>query len=239
VYSLLDAAAVAEAWTDKMPDYSGVYIQDWELSGVGMAYLKVRESGVGAAQQEAHIQRWFGLLAGRVREYFDPLIAQNVWINNHVYWAGLAVAAEGIAGNDRGAFEWGMRAYSIGVGLIQPDGTLKAEMDRGQMALHYHLYALGPLIMLAELGEANGETMYAYDHGAIHRLVAFCVAGLDDPGIVEKRTGKAQVVPQPLAGLDVGWGVPYVRRFPNAALSALIAKAAWTRFWQWGGTPPA
>ena len=92
--------------------------------------------------------------------------------------------------------------------------------------------------MLAELGEANGLHSYADEVGAIHRLVRFCVASLKDPAVIEKRTGVAQVVSHPWAGLDIGWGVPYVRRFPNAELSALVAKAAWTRFWQWGGAPP-
>jgi hypothetical protein len=36
----------------------------------------------------------------------------------------------------------------------------------------------------------------------------------------------------------IGWAVPYVRRFPNAQLSAWIAQAHATSFWQWGGLPP-
>ncbi len=240
VYSLLDAAARAQAWTGKMPGFSGVYMQNWELSGVAIAYLKVRRSGVGTPDQDARIQRWFRLLAGRVREYFDahvPQPASDAW-NNHMYWAGLAVAAQGIADDDRRAFEWGMRAARTGVDAIQPDGSLRAEMGRGQMALHYHLYALGALIMLAELGEGNGVDLYAEHNGAIHRLVKFCVAGLEDPASLGKLTGVAQVVPNPLAGLDIGWAVPYLRRFPDARLSSLLAKAEWTRFWQWGGAPP-
>jgi poly(beta-D-mannuronate) lyase len=223
-----------------MPGFQGVYIQNWELSGVAIPYLKVRQSGVGTPQQDATIQRWFRLLAERVREYFDTQVVQrgsDGW-NNHLYWAGLAVAAEGIADDDTGGFNWGIVAYRMGLDAIQPDGSLTAEMSRAQMALHYHLYAVGPLIMLAEFGEVNGLDLYAGDNGAIHRLVKFCVTSLEDPTLLEKRTGVPQVVPHPLAGLDIGWGVPYVHRFPNPQISSLIAKAEWTRFWQWGGTPP-
>ena len=131
-----------------------------------------------------------------------------------------------------------MTAFHTGLDNIQPDGSLKAEMDRGQMALHYHLYALAPLIMLAELGEANGIDLYAEENGALHRLVKFCVDGMEDPAILEKRTGVAQVVTLPYAGGDIGWAVTYVRRFPNAKLSALIAKAPWVRYTTWGGAPP-
>jgi poly(beta-D-mannuronate) lyase len=239
-YSLLDAAAKAQAWSGKMPGYQSVYIQNWLLSGVAISYLKVRNSGVGTPAQDTEIQKWLGAMAVRVGEYFDAEVKRlgSDGENNHLYWAGLAVAAAGIAGNDREAFDWGMTAYRMGVEAIQPDGTLTAEMDRGQMAMHYHLYALAPLIILAELGEANGLDLYAEENGAIHRLVKFCTAALEDPTIVQKRTGIVQIVTQPYNGSDIGWAVPYVRRFPNPQLSALIAKAPWVRYTTWGGAPP-
>lgn len=240
VYSLLDAAAKADAWDGKMSGYQGVYLQNWLLSAVGIAYLKVRPSGLGTAAQQTDIEKWLGLLAVRVREFFDAELARmgGDHENNHLYWAGLAVAAEAIADDDQDAGGWALTAFRIGLDNIQPDGSLKAEMDRGQMAFHYHLYALAPLIMLAELGEANGIDLYAEENGALHRLVKFCEAGLDDPTVIQKRTGVAQVVTLPYSGSDIGWAVPYVRRFPDAKLSALIAKAPWVRYTTWGGAPP-
>jgi poly(beta-D-mannuronate) lyase len=240
VYSLLDAAAKADAWDGQMPSFSGVYIQNWLLSAAAVSYLKVRPSGLGTPAQDAAIQKWFKRLAARVREYFDAEVIRlaSKGENNHIYWAGLAVAAEGIAGNDSGGFKWGLSAYRMGLDAIQPDGSLNAEMNRAQMALHYHLYALAPLIILAEFGEANGMDLYAEDKGALHRLVNFCIAGLEDPTLFEKRTGAAQLVTLPYAGSDIGWAVPYVRRFPNARLSALLAKAPWVRYTTWGGAPP-
>jgi len=241
VYSMLDAAAKADAWDGKMENFSGVYVQNWLLSGVGIAYLKVRPSGLSTAAQDADIQKWFKLLAGRVREFFDeevPRLGGPQNENNHIYWAGLAVAAEAIADNDRDAGQWALYTYRMGLANIQPDGSLKAEMNRGQRALHYHLYALAPMILLAELGEANDIDLYAEDNGAIHRLVKFCEAGLKDPTILEKRTGVSQLVELPYSGSDIGWAVPYVKRFPNANLSALIARAPWVRYTTWGGAPP-
>jgi poly(beta-D-mannuronate) lyase len=240
VYSLLDAAAKADAWDGKMSGYQGVYLQNWLLSAVGIAYLKVRPSGLGTAAQQTDIQKWFGVLAVRVGEFFDAEVKSmgENRENNHLYWAGLAIAADAIANNDNDAGQWALNAFRIGLENIQPDGSLKAEMDRGQMALHYHLYALAPLIMLAEMGEANRIDLYAENNGALHRLVKLCEAGLEDPTILEKRTGVTQVVTLPYGGSDIGWAVPYVRRFPDANLSALIAKAPWVRYTTWGGEPP-
>jgi poly(beta-D-mannuronate) lyase len=240
-YSLLDAAAKADAWAGKMPGFQGVYLQNWLLSAVAISYLKVRSSGVGTEAEDFKIQNWFDHLCVRVGEYFDAEVKRlgSDGENNHLYWAALAVAAAGIADHDQEAFDWGISAYRMGIDAIQEDGSLKAEMNRGQMALHYNLYALGALIMLAELGEANGIDLYAYHHGAIHKLVNFCLTGLEDPMSFEKRTGVKQVVSLPYAGGDIGWAVPYVRRFPNPKLSELIAKAPWVRYTTWGGAPPA
>ena len=81
--------------------------------------------------------------------------------------------------------------------------------------------------------------LYAEDDGAIHRLVKLCTSGLEYPTIFEKRVGVKQVVSRPYEGEDIGWAVPYVRRFPNAALEAMLAKAPWVRYTTWGGEPPA
>lgn len=240
VYSLLDAAAKADAWAGEMPHFQDVYAQNWMLSGTAIPYLKVRNSGTGTPQQDAEIQQWFRHLAQRVQIYFDKGKGhpRTDAYNNHLYWAGLALAAEGVADNEQNAFLWGIATYYQGVGSIQPDGSLVAEMNRGAMALHYQLYALAPLIMLAELGEANGIDMYNVNHGAIHRLVKFDLAALQEPAIIAKRTGVPQNTSAPYSGNEIGWAVPYVKRFPDAQLSALIANAPWVRFWQWGGAPP-
>ena len=240
VYSLLTAAADADAWDGKMPQVVDIYLQKWMLSGTAIAYLKVRDSHIGTPAQDADIQKWLRLVAARVREYFDAQRGKpgsDAW-NNHMYWAGLAVAAQGIADNDQDAFIWGMAAYRTGVDAVLPDGSLLAEMARGQMALHYQLYALGPLIMLAELGEANGIDMYGAKEGGIHRLVKFDIAAMKEPSIVIQRTGAEQDISKTYSGLEIGWAVPYVQRFPDAQLSDWIAQAPWVRFWQWGGAPP-
>jgi poly(beta-D-mannuronate) lyase len=240
VYSLLAAAAGADAWDEKMPQNNGVYLQNWMLSGTAMAYLKVRNSHVGTSEQDGRILRWFSRVGTRVRDYFDLQRTRpdsDAW-NNHMYWAGLAVAAQGIACNDQNAFHWGMAAYRMGVDAIQEDGSLVAEMNRAGMAEHYQLYALGALVMLAELAAANGIDAYGEGDGAIHRLVKFSVAGLEDPHMIEKRTGVPQNLPEQIGGLEIGWAVPYLKRFPDERLAALLAKAQWTGFWQWGGAPP-
>lgn len=241
VYTLLAAAAQAHAWSGEMPTGQGHYEQKWLLAAVAVSYLKVRHSGAGTPDQEKDIHKWFGAMADRVTEYVESKLSNpnsDAW-NNHRYWSGFAVAAAGVANNDKSDLLWGEKAYKAGVDQIQPDGVLPLEMARAGRALHYHLYALAPLIMIAELAEANGTDLYSEDNGAIHRLVALCVAGLQNPDIFAKATGVPQdITPGQYSAADIGWAVPWVKRFPNPQLSAWIAQARSTRFWQWGGLPP-
>jgi poly(beta-D-mannuronate) lyase len=129
-------------------------------------------------------------------------------------------------------------AYKEGLGDISAAGTLPMEMDRGQMALHYHLYALAPLIMLAEFGEANGLDLYAERNFAIKKLIARCVAGLEDPSFFQQRTGVAQVIDPQIAAWQISWAQPYTRRFPDAQISQMLAKAARLNYTMLGGLPP-
>ncbi|MGC2298523.1 MAG: alginate lyase family protein [Acidobacteriaceae bacterium] len=241
VYSLLNAAAKAHAWSGEMPTGQGHYEQKWLLAGTAVAYLKVRNSGAGTPDQDKEIRKWFTSLANRVTEYVDSkknIPGSDSW-NNHRYWSGLAVAAAGIAAHDKSDLAWGVQSYRAGVDQIRPDGALPLEMNRAGRALHYHLYALAPLVMIAELAQANGTDLYSYNSGAIHRLVKLCVAGLQNPDLFAKATGVQQdIVVGQHSGSDIGWAVPYVKRFPNPQLSAWIAQADYTSFWQWGGLPP-
>lgn len=243
-YSLLTAAAGANAWTAVMPTAQSNYEQKWLLAGTAMAYLKVRNSGAGTPEQDKAIQQWFQKLAYRVRDYVEGKRRSphsDAW-NNHLYWASLAVTAAGIAIDDKSDYRWGLNGYKDGVNEIGPGGALPREMERAGMALHYHLYALAPLIMIAELASANGQDLYTENHNAIDRLVRLSTAGMLDPGIFQKITGVPQEMPDQISGVWIGWAVPYLAHHPDAQLAAtleaLVAKAPTTRFWQWGGLPP-
>ncbi len=121
--------------------------------------------------------------ASRLENYYDThkSAGHGDSQNNHLYWAGVELAAIGVAANNRKDFDWAMATYDNGVDQIQSRRALPFEMARGSRALHYHLYALAPLVLLAEFGEANHLDLYAHANGAIHRLVNFSIAGLQDP----------------------------------------------------------
>jgi poly(beta-D-mannuronate) lyase len=219
------ALAKADSFTGRMSSQQSYYVQGWIGGAIAIAYLKVEGSGLVKPQQTAVVAPWLMKVGAATRSFYDPRTAKGEAQNNHDYWAGVELAAIGILANDRADFDWGIHTYHVGVGMIRPDGTLPLEMERGARALHYHLYALAPLVMLAEFGAANGMDLYGVDGGALHRLVKVCVAGMADPTPFATATGVQQESEGVPSGDQIGWAPPYVKRFPNAALSRYIAAA--------------
>jgi poly(beta-D-mannuronate) lyase len=224
----------------KMSSDQAYYVQGWVVGAVAIAYLKVRGAGDATPDQVADIAGWLHSVGGQTRAYYGgrKKAGQGDSQNNHLYWAGVELAAVGVAANDRTDFGWAMATYDNGVNQIKADGTLPLEMARGGRALHYHLYALAPLVLLAEFGEVNSLDLYARADGAIHRLVNASVNGLRDPALFEKATGVKQEVPKVVSGDQIGWAPPYVQRFPNPELSRLIKEAPSLSVYYLGGLPP-
>jgi poly(beta-D-mannuronate) lyase len=237
---MISAMAQQHSLAGKMSSNQAYYVQGWVAGAIAIAYLKIRDAHVAPHEQEKSIAAWLISVGEETKGYFDPRRAKGTSDarNNHSYWAGVELAAIGVAANNRSDFDWAVAAYDAGVKQIRPDGTLPLEMARAARALHYHLYALAPLVMIAEFGEANGLDLYARSDGAIHRLADVSVAGLSNPELFAKATGVQQEVPARPSGDQIGWALPYEHRFPNPQLAKYIANAPSLSVYYLGGLPP-
>jgi poly(beta-D-mannuronate) lyase len=110
------------------------------------------------------------------------------------------VLATGLATDDDALWQAGHAAFQKGIDDIQDDGSLPLEMARGQRALHYHDYALAPLVMMAELARLRGQDWYASRDHAIDRLARRVIEGSKDPAWFNEHTGVAQLPCRPAAG---------------------------------------
>jgi poly(beta-D-mannuronate) lyase len=230
--------AQQHAMTGRMSSNQAYYVQGWIAGALAIAFLKVEGSGAASTEDRKAIANWLVAIGKQTRDYYDARLGKGDGANNHLYWAGLELAAIGVMAQDREDFDWGMRAYDRGIADIQPDGTLQREMDRAARALHYHLYALAPLVLLAEFGEANRLDLYARSDGAIQRLERVSVRGLQDPSLFEKATGVKQEAPDVPSGDAIAWAPPYERRFPDPTLRSFIQHAPSLHSLYLGGLPP-
>lgn len=184
------------------------YMRQWMLDAVAMAYLKVHDQA--NPQQRARIDPWLQKLARANLAYWENPKRRR---NNHYYWGGLGVLATGLATDDDALWQAGHAAFQKGIDDIQDDGSLALEMARGQRALHYHDYALAPLVMMAELARLRGQDWYASRNHAIDRLARRVIEGSKDPAWFNQHTGVAQL---PLQAS--GWVEFYRLRSPDSGL---------------------
>ena len=237
----MGAAANDGVFTGKMSSNQAYYVQGWVIGAIAIAYLKVRDSGLISDRQSKQILPWIVNVVHQTMDYYDARRKKGTGDaeNNHLYWAGVEVAAAGVAANDRKLFEWGMDTFRAGVDEIQPNGSLPREMTRGQRALHYHLFAVAPLVYLAEFGEANGLNLYAERNRALKKLAVLSTQGLMDNSFFTKAAGIAQDTPKGLpTAEEISWAKPYVERFPDPAISSLVARAPSLSYMYLGGLPP-
>jgi poly(beta-D-mannuronate) lyase len=240
VLQLEKTAALDNVFTGKMSSSQAYFVQGWVTGALAIAYLKVRDSGVVNSEDAALITSWMQTVTRQTMNFYES--TRNVPFhgkgNNHLYWAGVQAGAVAIAANDRTMFDWCLAAYRNGILQITPEGTLPEEMRRGQRALHYHLYAASPLVYLAEFGEVNGIGLYAENNGALKLLVQRATAGLAGSGFFDQKTRIKQDAPNGLpTGEEIGWAKVYVKRFPDPAISALIAKTPSLAYMYLGGLP--
>jgi poly(beta-D-mannuronate) lyase len=233
----LSGLAKAHSLTSAMHGNQASYVQGWVLGAFSIAWLKIRTDPEITPENRRLIADWLAAIAVQNRQYYDQRPKAEDARNNHRYWAGLAVSAAGIAANRRDLFDWGIDSARIGLRQVTPDGGLPLEMGRRAKALHYHLFAVAPLVVTAELADANGIDLYGENKGALKRLATFSLHGISDPSPFEKAAGIAQE-PVSIAGGTVGWLIPYQHRFPAPNQKAMLDKMSSKTMLYLGGLPP-
>lgn len=202
----LSAWAEGGALLGRMETKQAEYQRKWDLAGLALAYLKVRQRAT--SEQQRLIAPWLRSLADRSRAFFDT---PNHKRNNHWYWLGLGLAATALATESPRHWDEARRIFDDALGDISADGSLPRELERQGLALHYHDFAVTPLVVMAEIAQSRGEDWYARRDGALHRLVAFGVAGFANPENVARLAGAPQRRSKPGAV----WSQLYSRRFPE------------------------
>lgn len=203
----VEAWAQGDAWLGKMAQAQAEYQRKWDLVGVALAYLKLR--AFASPEQRRVIEPWLQRIADAARAFFDD---RNHKRNNHWYWLGLGIGGVALATDSDKHWAIARAIMQDAARDIGADGTLPMELARGGRALHYHAFSVMPVVLLAELGTARGESWYGLEDGAVHRLVEVTLRGLADPALFADLAGVTQ---QPNAGAGGGWLHLYLRRFPE------------------------
>lgn len=199
-------------------------------SGLALGMMQLMPAAEQMGTDIQVIQDWFTRRAEPlVNEVFGDPMRRASNRQNHRYWGGLAIASIGVVTGRRDFLDWGVESYRIGVCQIEEDGTLPLELARGKRARQYHNHALAPLILIAEIAEANDVAAYDFCDSSIHRLVEFMMTSVFDESQIEKLTGHKQMpIPTRPGGYFRGdrfaWAEPYRARFPDKAAEYKIGE---------------
>jgi len=228
VVSLLSTTASTHGMAGLMASTEAWQQQNHALHAIAIAYLEVRASlrAANALPPDADyvIAAWMDDIAARERQNAEagPCGPSICVLRNH-YGLSVASAAATVAivANDHALFHWAIGQYRAAVLGIDERGMLHFD-SHGQYALNFTLASTTALVQIAELGEVNGEPLYAYDDGRLHLLIHTVTRGLVDPSPFSDAAGADQRQHPAIEPWQVSWAAVYNRRFPDPVLTTLL-----------------
>ncbi|WP_223258539.1 alginate lyase family protein [Trinickia symbiotica] len=234
--TLLDSWAQSDALMGHISGYQGYYERSWAGTDFAMVILHMPRGFRDENRARfAAIDPWLERIAIATRD----AEAINHLHNNLVYWAGLNLIAIGTVTGNSSLFDSGLLRIREGIRDIEPDGALAREVKRGNRALHYHTFALIPLVFAAELARSRNIDLYRENDGAIGRLANLVIEAVDDPQSFTTITPiKQDLFPWTFRD-ELCWVEPYYARFRDSRLPALIAPRRPFDEWRLGGNVTA
>ena len=233
---LLESWAKTDALMGHIYGYQGYYERSWAGTDFAMVILRMpRDFRDGNRARFEVIDPWLERIAVATRDSE----AINHLHNNLVYWAGLNLIAIGTVTGNASLVDSGLLRVREGIRDIGPDGALAREVKRGNRALHYHTFALIPLVFAAELVWGRNIDLYQENGSAIERLANLVIEAVGDPASFTKITPvKQDLFPWTFQD-ELCWMEPYYARFRDRPLPALIAPRRPFSEWRLGGNVTA
>jgi poly(beta-D-mannuronate) lyase len=155
--------------------HQAIMLQAWSLAGMTSAYMKLGNRRTDRSAEDRDVLHWFRILSDSVAtEYSNQT---STWYrnraNNHGLWAGLAVANAGILLSDKRKVEFGLALLDHGLATVAANGSLPAEMARGERAMLYQHFGTIAIMGLVAIADANHRTLSDAQEQALERLVGF------------------------------------------------------------------
>jgi Alginate lyase len=166
--------------------------RDRFVSEVLLTFVTATEIQPLNAREHKIIAPWLITIADSTMAFYNHRAGETSRMNNHRYWAGLAVGTVGIFLENAEYEDWGMHSYKLGVCQVDEAGYLPLELSRGSRALEYHVYSLRPLQALAKLAEKRGKNLESQCNNGLTRLRNQTLAALKNSGAISQRAGLAQ-----------------------------------------------
>lgn len=196
------------------------------IAGLAFAYAQIKPFLNPSDATAQIVERWLKARAQSTISYFDTDAPRNASRNNLRAWAALAVARIGLTVKDPSMIDWADASVRLVACQTAPNGSLPLEMARRDLALHYQLHAVTPLVVTAALLQADGHDLFQICDRALHRAVAFTVDAFENPDLVKSLTGHSQSYfngSEKLRGFELAWAEAYLSLFHAPRLATFVA----------------
>lgn len=232
VLELLEGWAGGNALMGHMAGYQGYDERAWAGTDFALVILRMPDDF-----REGHRAKFGAIHAWLERIAVATCDAEaiNHLHNNLVYWAGLNLIATGTVTGNVSLIDSGLLRVREGIRDIAPDGSLAREVKRGDRALHYHTFALLPLVFSAELVQRRHIDLYREGDHAIGRLANLVIDAVEDPASFRKITPIEQKQFPWTFRDELSWMEPYYARFHDRRLVPLITARRPFTEWRLGG----
>ena len=218
VMNLLAGWADGRAMLTIGTNYQGDFERSWAGTDFALALLRFPAALLKADHRFPKIESWLNNIAEETRDS-DRINHLN---NNLVYWAGLNLISIGTLTDRNDLVEAGISRARQGIKDIGPHGELERELKRGERALHYHNFALIPLVFSAELASRRKVDLYAENDRAIQRLADMIIHAVQSERSFDALSNvPQQLFPWTFQG-DLAWIEPYYARFHIASLLPIL-----------------
>lgn len=192
------------------------------VAAIAIAYAQVLPKATPNEKQPV-IDAWLRARVTASMVFFDTKAPPRASKNNLRAWAGLGAAQGGLILQDQAMIDWAVASVERVACTANADGSLPNEMWRGNLALHYHIHAVGPLVFTAALLQDKNPGLLQACDGAIIRAAQFAIAGAKDPKLVEQVTGKKQKFdpnPAKLKAFEFAWITAFLSQVEDAEIKA-------------------
>lgn len=192
----------------------GQAVRKWTLATFSSAFVQISDDERLPSQQVRIVKAWLNLIAQNVRNEYSRQLENRTRQNNHMYWAAWATMITSVLVDDTDMFDWSVDKLKFAINQISDDGTLPFEMERMGKAFNYHVFAAGPLIMMAETAEKNGINIYEFRKGALKNLINRILTELEtDQAYITQTLDRKQNIEGTLTPGQLAWMEPYYMRF--------------------------
>jgi poly(beta-D-mannuronate) lyase len=227
VHRWLTAWARSQALIDD-DNFLGGAFRVWALVPIAVSAVTVSDG----RRESNEISGWIGNLADRNWRF----IAKNNIHNNIAYWAAAGSAFAFIATGRCDLLEKAVDVASKAIDSIDEDGVLPSEIVRGKRAFAYHVFALTPLALTAEVATQNGTNLFERRARGLGRTASLIVRANKDMSFFDRRAGAVQDVRPPLLKGQFVWAEILYKHYRTPELAAILRQNRPLSFDRAGGS---